>query len=192
MQQHAPLPLADSSVFVALSQPDVGIANVANPIDMPGASNAQQLPSAQVPIISNAPRSSSFSDFANRGPANQVGGQVCLQPTGLVAIKHATTNALHDEIEEEEPERQELCSASDVNVRASHDEIEEKEPEEQDPYSAYDVNVRTSDVFARALRCCIRDHCAANMIQLANDDEFMVALQIQIFELELDLYESQK
>jgi len=33
MQQNAPLPLADSSVFAALSQPDVGVANVANLID---------------------------------------------------------------------------------------------------------------------------------------------------------------
>ena len=73
MQQNAPLPLADSSVFAALSQPDVGVANVANLIDIPGAA-------------SNAPRSASFSYFANRGPANQVGGQVRLQPTGLVAI----------------------------------------------------------------------------------------------------------
>ena len=72
MQQNAPLPLADSSVFAALSQPDVGVANVANLIDIPGAA-------------SNAPRSASFSYFANRGPANQVGGQVRLQPTGLVA-----------------------------------------------------------------------------------------------------------
>jgi len=38
LQLHAPLPLADSYVFVALSQPDVGIANVANLVDMPGAS----------------------------------------------------------------------------------------------------------------------------------------------------------
>ena len=150
--------MADSSVFVALSQPDVGIANVANLIDMPGANNAQQLPCAQVPITSNALRSSSLSYFANRGPANQVGSQVRLQPTGLVAIMHATTNASHDEIEEEDPEKQEPCSA-------------------------YDVNVRTSDVFARAL---------ANGIQLAIDDDLMAALQIQIFELELDLYDSQE
>jgi len=64
--------------------------------------------------------------FANRGPANQVGGQVRLQPTGLVAIMHSTTNDSRDEIEEEEPEKKEPCSA-------------------------YDVNVRTSDVFAGAL-----------------------------------------
>jgi len=50
---------------------------------------------------------------------------------------------LHDEIEEEEPERQELCSAYDVNVRASLDKIEEEEPEEQDPCNANDVNVCT-------------------------------------------------
>jgi len=56
-----------------LRHPDAGIANVANLIDMPGASNAQQLPSAHVPITSDAPQSSSFSYFANRGPANQVG-----------------------------------------------------------------------------------------------------------------------
>jgi len=61
MQQNAPLPLADPSVFAALSQPDVGVANVANLIDIPGAA-------------SNTPRSASFSYFANRGPANQVGG----------------------------------------------------------------------------------------------------------------------
>ena len=73
IQQNAPLPLADSSVFAALSQPDVGVANVANLIDIPGAA-------------SNAQKSSSFSYFANCGPANQVGGQVRLQPTGLVAI----------------------------------------------------------------------------------------------------------
>ena len=40
MQQHAPLPLADSSVFVAHTQPDVSTANVPNLIDMPGASLA--------------------------------------------------------------------------------------------------------------------------------------------------------
>jgi len=62
MQQNAPLPLADSSVFAALSQPDVGVANVANPIGIPGAA-------------SNAPRSASFSYFANCGPANEVGGK---------------------------------------------------------------------------------------------------------------------
>ena len=45
MQQNAPLPLADSSVFAALS-------HVANLIDIPGAA-------------SNAPRSASFSYFAN-------------------------------------------------------------------------------------------------------------------------------
>ena len=90
MQQNAPLPLADSSVFAALSQPDVGVANVANLIDKPGAA-------------SNAPRSSSFSYFANRGPANRVGGQARLQPTGLVAIMHAATHTSHDEIEMEEP-----------------------------------------------------------------------------------------
>ena len=55
LQQHAPLPLADSSVFVAPSQPEVGFANVASLIHMPGASNAQQLPSAHLPITSNAP-----------------------------------------------------------------------------------------------------------------------------------------
>ena len=79
-----------------------------------------------------------------------------------------------------------------MNVRASNDEIEEEDPEEQDPCSAYDAKVRTSDVLARALRCRIRDRCAVNMIQLANDDDFMAALQIQIFELKLDLYESQE
>jgi len=105
LQQHAPLPLADSSVLVALSQPDLSITNVANLIDMPGASNAQQLPSAHVPITSNAPRSSSFTYPANRGPANPVGGQVRSQPTVLVAIMHATTNASRDEIAEDEPKR---------------------------------------------------------------------------------------
>jgi len=64
-------------------------------------------------------------------------------------------------------------------------------PEEQHPCSAYDVNVCCSDVFI-ALRRRIHDHCAANMIQLANDDDFMAALNIQISELEFDLYESQK
>jgi len=156
LQQHTPLPLADSSVFVALRQPDVGIANVANLIDMPGASNAQQLPSAHVPITSNA--TSSFSYFANCGLANQVGGQVRSQPTGLVAIMHATTNTSRVEMEEEEPEKQEPCSANDVNVRTSVD-------------------------FARAL---------ANKIRLAIDDDFMAALQIYTFELELDLYDSQE
>jgi len=90
MQQNAPLPLADSSVFAALSQPDVGVVNVANLIDKPGAA-------------SNAPRSTSFSYFANRGPANRVGGQARLQPTGLVAIMHPATHTSHDEIEMEEP-----------------------------------------------------------------------------------------
>jgi len=103
------------------------MAKVANLIDMPGASNTQQLLSTQMPIISNAPRSSSYSYFANRGPANQVGDQLRSQPTGLVAIKHATTKASHDEIGEEEPERQELCSAYDVDVRASHYNIEGEE-----------------------------------------------------------------
>ena len=56
-----------------------------------------------------------------------VGGQVRSQPTGLVAIKYATTKASHDEIEEEELERQELCSAYDVDVRASHYNIEGEE-----------------------------------------------------------------
>jgi hypothetical protein len=216
MQQHAPLPLVDSFVFVAHSQPELSIANVANLIDMPGARNAQQLPSAQVPITSNA-RSSSFSYFANRGPASQVGSQVRSQPTGPVAIKHATNNASnnefeeeeperqelhsaydvnvrasHDEIEEEEPERQKLCSAYDVNVRASHDEIEEEDPERQELCSAYDVDVCTSDVFACALRRRILDRCATNTIQLANNDDLIAALQIQISELELDLYESQE
>jgi hypothetical protein len=112
MQQNAPLPLADSSVFAALSQPDVGVANVANLIDIPGAA-------------SNAPRSASFSYFANRGPANQVGGQVRLQPTGLVAVMHTTTHTSLDEFKEE-TERKDLCCAYDVDVRASHDEIEEE------------------------------------------------------------------
>jgi len=97
MQQNAPLPLADSSVFAALGQPDVGVANVANLIDIPGAAP-------------NAPRSASFSYFANRGPANQAGGQVRLQPTGLVAIMHTTTHTSHDEIEDE-TERKDLCCA---------------------------------------------------------------------------------
>ena len=216
MQQHAPLPLADSSVLVAHSRPDVIIANVANLIDMPGAHNAQQLPSTQVPITSNA-RSTSFSYFANRGPANQVGGQVRLQPTGLVAIEHRTNDASnkqieeeeperqelcstydvnvrdsYDKIEEEEPERQELCSAHDVNVIASHDDSEEDEPERQELCSAYDVDLCTSDVFACVLRRRIRDRCAAKTIQLANDDDLIAALQFRISELELDLYESHK
>jgi len=104
--------LADSSVFAALSQPDVGVANVATLIDIPGAA-------------SNAPRSASFSYFANRGPANQVGGQVRLQPTGLDAIMHTTTHTSHDDIEEE-TERKDLCCAYDVDVRASNDKIEEE------------------------------------------------------------------
>ena len=45
------------------------------------------------------------------------------------------------------------------------------------------MNVRTSHDFARAL---------ANKIRLAIDDDFMAALQIYIFELELDLYDSQE
>jgi len=105
--------LADSSVFAVLSQPDVGVANVPNLIDIPGAA-------------SNAPRSASFSYCANRGPANQVGGQVRLQPTGLVAIKHTTTHTSHVKIKEE-TESKNLCCAYDVGVRASHDEIEEEE-----------------------------------------------------------------
>jgi len=105
LQQHAPLPSADSSVLVALRQPDMSITNVANLIDMPGASNAQQLPSAHVPITSSAPRSSSFTYPANRGPANQVSGQVRSQPTVLVAIMHATTNASRNESAEDEPEK---------------------------------------------------------------------------------------
>jgi len=44
LQQDAPLPLADSSVYAVPSQPDIGIANVANMIDMSGAGNTQQLP----------------------------------------------------------------------------------------------------------------------------------------------------
>ena len=191
MQQHAPLPLADSSVFVAHVQPDVSVANVANLIDMPGARNAQQLPSAQVPITSNA-RLSFFSYFANRGPANQVGGQVRSQPQGLVAITHATNDASNNEIEDEEPEGQELRSAYDVNVSDLHDEIEEEKPERQELRSAYDVDVCTSDVFACALRRRNRDHCAANTIQLANDNDLIAALQFQISELELDLYKSQE
>jgi len=249
MQQNAPLPLADSSVFAALSQPDVGVANVANLIDIPGAA-------------SNAPRLSSFSYFANRGPANQVDSQVCLQPTGLVAIMHTTTHTSHDKIEEE-TKRKEICCAYDVDVRASHDEIEEEEvqsletksqvtpplsetttlldtqpstpvcvgrkldevveddkeedmchfnarlaclrdascsgckfchqPEEQHPCNAYDVNVCSSDVFALiTLRRRISDRCAANMIHLVNDNNFMAALHIQISKLEFDLCESQK
>jgi len=52
-----------------------------------------------------------------------------------------------------------------------------QQPEEQHPCNAYDVNVCSSDVFAViALRRRIRDRCAANMIQLANDDDFMAAL----------------
>ena len=39
MKQNAPLPLADSSVFAVLSQPDVGVANVANLIDIPGSAS---------------------------------------------------------------------------------------------------------------------------------------------------------
>ena len=113
MKQNAPLPLADSSVFAVLSQPDVGVANVANLIDIPGA-------------VSNAPRSASFSYFANRGPANQVGGQVRLQPTGLAAIMHTPTHASHVKTKEE-TESKDLCCAYDVGVRASHDEIEEEE-----------------------------------------------------------------
>ena len=45
------------------------------------------------------------------------------------------------------------------------------------------MNVRTSDDFARAL---------ANKIRLAIDDDFMAALQIQTFELQLDLFDSQE
>jgi len=243
MQQNAPLPLADC-------QPDVGVANVATLIDIPGAA-------------SNAPRSSSFSYFANHGPANQVGGQVRLQPTGLVAVMHATTHTSHDKIEMEETESKELCCAYNVDVLASPYQIQEEEvqysetksqatpllsetttlldtqpstpvcvgskldavveddeeedmcdfnarlvclrdascsgcnfcqrPEEQHPCNAHDVNVCSSDVFAVIeLQRRIRDRCAANMIRLANDDDFMAALHIQISELELDLYESQK
>jgi len=250
MQHNAPLLLADSSVFAALSQPDVGVVNVANLMDIPGAA-------------SNAPRSASFSYFANRGPANQIGGQGRLHPTGLVAIMHTTTHTSHDEIDMEETERKELCCAYDVDVRASHDEIEEEKvqsletksqvtpplsetttlldtqpstpvcvgskldavveddeeedmcdfnarlaclrdascsgckfcqrPEEQHLCTANDVNVCSSDVFAViALQHCILDRCAADMIRLANDDDFMTALNIQISELEFDLYESQK
>jgi len=66
-------------------------------------------------------------------------------------------------------------------------------PEEQHPCTAYDVNVCSSNVFAViALQRCILDRCTANMIRLANDDDFMTALNIQISELEFDLYESQK
>jgi len=55
------------------------------------------------------------------------------------------------------------------------------------------VNVCSSDILAViALRHRIRDRCTANMIQLANDDDFMAALNLQISELEFDLYESQK
>jgi len=61
-------------------------------------------------------------------------------------------------------------------------------PEEQHPCNAYDVNVISSDIFAVIeLRHRIRDRCAADMIQLANDDDPMAALHIQISELELDL-----
>ena len=63
-------------------------------------------------------------------------------------------------------------------------------PEEQHPCTANDVNVCSSDVFALQRR--ILDRCAANMIRLANDDNFMTALNIQISELDFDLYESQK
>jgi len=65
-------------------------------------------------------------------------------------------------------------------------------PEEQDPCNVYDVNVRMSDIFACDLEHRIRNRCAANMIQLANNDDFMIALHIQTSELELDLYESQE
>ena len=64
---------------------------------------------------------------------------------------------------------------------------------EQDPCIAYDVNVCSSDVFAIiAPQLRILDRCEANMIRLANDDNFMTALNIQISELEFDMYESQK
>jgi len=193
----------------------VSLMYVANLIDMPGAA-------------SNAARSSSFSKFANRGPANQVGGQVRLQPTGLVA----------EEIEEEEVQSLEtksqvtpllsetttlldtqhstpVCVGSKLDAVVEDDAEEDmcdfnarlaclrdascsgckfcQRPEEQHPCNAYDVNVCPSDVFAvTELRRRIRDRCVANMIQLANDDNFMAALHIQISELELDLYESQK
>jgi len=52
------------------------------------------------------------------------------------------------------------------------------------------VIVRTSDVFACDLERRIRDRCAANIIQLLNNDNFMTALHIQISELELGFYES--
>ena len=54
------------------------------------------------------------------------------------------------------------------------------------------MNVCSSNVFAViALQRCILDRCTANMIRLANDDDFMTALNIQISELEFELYESQ-
>jgi len=66
-------------------------------------------------------------------------------------------------------------------------------PEDQDPCIAYDVNVCSSDVFAIiAPQHRILDRCTANMIRLANDDNFMTALNIQMSELEFDMYESQK
>jgi len=77
-------------------------------------------------------------------------------------------------------------------VHASHDDFEENEPERQELCSAYDVDLCTSDVFACVLRRRIRDRCAAKTIQLANDDDLIAALQFRISELELDLYESHK
>ena len=118
---------------------------------------------------SNALRSASFSYFANRGPANQVGGQVRLQPTGLVAIMHTTTHASHDEIEEE-TERKDLCCAYDVDVCASHDEIQEEEVQSLETKSQATHPLRDNVVYWKTngkinndfqyTRCQRRPHCS--------------------------------
>ena len=51
-------------------------------------------------------------------------------------------------------------------------------PEEQDPCIAYDVHVGSSDVFAIiAPQRRILDRCAAKMIRLENDDNFMTCVR---------------
>lgn len=56
LQQDAPLPLADSSIYAAPSQLDIDIANVTKMIDMSGVGNTQHLPMIDVTGAGNAGR----------------------------------------------------------------------------------------------------------------------------------------
>jgi len=141
-----------------------------------------------VPITSDAPRSFSFSYFANHGPASQVSGLVRPLPTGLVAIMHATKKALHHEIEEEEPEKQEPDNALDKSIRISDKmpcALVDKPDKPRLAMNNDSLAALGNEIME--LKLALHDSQGAYF----GKDNCLAAFEIQIIELELALHDSQ-